>query len=147
MDNLRNKSNRLKHKNYLNRFNQLNVYSYTKPDDKKLYIGCKPSEVYFLFNGNTSTEKKTLPKSQGNIIPEDITFDQSSLQYYIILALQDFYQNYYVPLADENKSLKNQLEMTQTLISGMKKKNDDRFDILTKNLQSLAQHMNEIKKN
>ena len=35
MENIRNKSADLSKKNYFNRFTKLNVYSYTKPNDKK----------------------------------------------------------------------------------------------------------------
>ena len=52
----RNKSKRLKDKNYLAKFNKLNVYSHMK--DNKVHLGIKPEEVYELFNGNTCGTKK-----------------------------------------------------------------------------------------
>ena len=148
--NLRNKTqeniiNKYKSKNYFERFTKLNVYSYTKSNEKKINLGCKPSEVYTLFNGITSTTKKTLDKDE-TILPEDVTIDQSTLQYYIILALQDFYYNYYIPLSEENKSLKDSLSMMQTMLLNSKK-NDQRFEVLSQNIETLAQHVNELKKN
>ena len=148
MENLRNKSEYItkKAKEYFDRFTKLNIYSYTKPGDNKIYIGAKPTEVYSLFNGNTSSTKKTLTPTTEFIHPDDIVVDQSSLQYYIILGLQDFYQNYYLPLEQENQSLKDNLSMLQTLVSTNKKKNDERFDVLTKNMEALAFHVNNLKK-
>ena len=97
----RNKSKRLKEKNYFGRFNRLNVYSHVK--DNKIHLGIRPEEVYEVFNGNACGIKKSI--GEGNI--EGITsIDQSSLQYYLILALQDFHQNYFLPLRDENIILK-----------------------------------------
>ena len=46
MENLCNKSQGLKNKDYFERFAKLNIYSYTKPNNNKLYIGAKPIEVY-----------------------------------------------------------------------------------------------------
>ena len=146
MENIRNKSINLSKKNYFDRFTKLNVHSYTKSNDKKINLGCKPTEVYSLFNGNTSSIKKTLGKEQDYLHPEEITIDQSTLQYYVILAMQDFYQNYYIPIFEENKSLKEQITMLQTMMVNNKKKNDERFTVLTENLELLAQHINDIKK-
>ena len=98
-----------------------------------------------MFNGNTSSIEKTLGKDQDYLHPDEVTIDQSALQYYVILALQDFYQNYYIPMSDENKSLKEQLSMLQTILVNNKKKNDERFTVLTENLELLAQHINDIK--
>ena len=99
-----------------------------------------------MFNGNTSSIKKTIGKEQEYIHPEEVTIDQSALQYYVILALQDFYQSYYLPLSEENKALKEQITMLQTMMINNKKKNDERFIVLTENLELLAQHINDIKK-
>ena len=99
-----------------------------------------------MFNGNTSSIKKTLGKEQDHLHPDEVTIDQSASQYYLILALQDFYQNYYIPLSDENKGLKEQLSMLQTMIINNKKKNDERFRVLTENLEVIAEHINYIKK-
>ena len=148
--NLRNKTqeniiNKYKSKNYFERFTKLNIYTYTRPSEKKINLGCKPSDVYTLFNGNTSTTKKTLGKEENTpVLPEDVTIDQSTLQYYTILALQDFYYNYYVPLSEENKSLKDNLAMMQTMLIHNKKKNDQRFEVISKNIETLAQHINEL---
>ena len=137
MQNLRNKSQR-KDKKYFERFTKLNVYTYTKLNDKKINLGCKPTEVYSLFNGNTSSSKKTLDKEDNTpILPEDVTIDQSTLQYYIILALQDFYHNYYMPLSEENQVLKEELTMMRTLLISNKKKNDERFEVLAKNIDTI----------
>lgn len=140
MENLRNKTqenviNKQKTKEYLQRFTKLNVYSYTKPNDNKVYVGSKPTEVYSLFNGNTSSNKKAASKEFPEYThPDEIVTDQSTLQYYIILALQDFYYNYYMPLSDE-------LARTQSMVNILKKKNDERFEVLTRNLEALAYHM------
>ena len=146
MENIRNKSANISKKKYFERFTKLNVYSYTKPNDKKINLGCKPTEIYSLFNGNTSSIKKTLNKEQSYIHPEEVTVDQSTLQYYVILALQDFYHNYYIPLSEENIVLKEQISMMQTMMLNNKKKNDERFTVLTQNLEILAQYINDIKK-
>lgn len=137
MENLRNKTQNIKDnkkKDYFNRFNNLNIYSYTK--DNKIYLGAKPEEVYSLFNGNTSSIKKDMKEVT---IPHELAIDQSTLQYYIILALQDFYFNYHMPLIEENKDLKDK-------INKMKKKNDERFEIIRENLGTMAKHINSIKK-
>ena len=124
----------------------MSIHIYTKPNDKKINLGCKPTEVYSLFNGNTSSNKKTLGKDENApILPEDVTTDQSTLQYYIILALQDFYHNYCIPLSEENNALKEELTMMRTLIISNKKKNDERFEVLAKNIETLGKVMN-IKK-
>ena len=123
MENVRKKSNK---KDYFNRFTKLNIYSYTKGN--RIYLGANPSDVYSLFNGNTSSIKKEIGKLPEN---HELTIDQSTLQYYIILALQDFHQNYYIPLAEENKTLKEDLNMLQSILNEIKKKNNDRFDYLT----------------
>jgi len=104
---------------------------------KKINLGCKPADVFSLFNGNTSTQKKT--KDEVMIIQDDVKIDQSTLQYYIILALQDFYFNYHLSLVEENKVLLDKINL-------MKKKNDDRFRILKENLEVITQHVNNIKK-
>ena len=150
MQNIRNKSqhilNRRKEKKYFERFTKLNVYTYTKPNDKKINLGCKPTEVYSLFNGNTSSSKKALGKEENtSILPEDVTIDQSTLQYYIILALQDFYHNYYIPLSEENNALKEELTMMRTMMINNKKKNDERFEVLAKNIETLGKVINHLK--
>lgn len=64
MENIKSKSATISKKNYFDRFTKLNVYLYTKPNDKKINIGCKPTEVYSLFHDNTSSIKRTLGKEQ-----------------------------------------------------------------------------------
>ena len=91
----RNKSKKLKEKKYLDRFNRLNVYSYIR--DNKVHLGIKPEDVYELFNGNACGEKKGKDDKEN----KPTTVDQSTLQYYMILGLQDFYQNHFLPLRDE----------------------------------------------
>jgi len=54
-------------------------------------------------------EKKGKDDNKENI---PTTVDQSALQYYIILGLQDFYQNHFLPLRDENITLKEELDKT-----------------------------------
>ena len=143
MENLRNKSSyildKTKAKEYFERFTKLNVYSYTK--DNKIYIGAKPTEVYSLFKGNTSSTKKDTNQN-AYVYPDNVVIDQSSLQYYIILALQDFYHNYYKPLEEENMTLKEELTKTQSMLMTYKKKNDERFEILTKNLETIVNVLN-----
>ena len=72
----RNKSKRLKEKNYFGRFNKLNVYSHVK--DNKIHVGVKPEEVYEIFNGNVCGNKKSI--DEGNV-DEVNSIDQSTLQY------------------------------------------------------------------
>lgn len=146
MENARNKTqdyviNKHKSKNYFDRFTKMNIYSYTK--DNKVYLGGKPAEIYSLFNGNTSGNKNKI-KNNDNI-PDEIV-DQSTLQYYIILGIQDFYYNYYLPLEEKNKSLKEEIKMLHTMMKNSKKKNDERYDVLTKNLETLGKFVNNIKK-
>ena len=147
MQNLRNKSqcvlNKRKDKKYFERFTKLNVYTYTKPNDKKINLGCKPTEVYSLFNGTTSSSKKILGKEEDTpILSKGVTIDQSALQYYIILALQDFY---HIPLSEENQALKDRITMMRTIMINNKKKNDECFEVLSKNIEGLGKVIN-IKK-
>ena len=134
MENLKNKSQNLKSKDYFKRFTKLNIYSYTRPDDKKIYLGADPKEVYSLFNGNTSSDKKEIKKEikKEQTIPTNVTIDQSAIQYYIILALQDFYQNYHLPLVEENKALRDRLD-------NLKKKNDERFEFIINSMKCKSQ--------
>ena len=139
MNNLRNKTDLVKNndKKYFERFGKLNVYSYTKPNDKKIYHGCKPTEVYSVFNGNTSSIKKSINPEENDKIkvsPDDIIIDQSTMQYYIILGMQDVYYNYVIPLQEENKTLKESFNMLQSMLMNHKKKCDERFDFLSKKL-------------
>ena len=151
MQNIRNKSqhilNKRKDKKYFERFTKLNVYTYTKPNDKKINIGCKPTELYSMFNGNTSSNKKTLGKEENTpILPEDVTIDQSTLQYFYATCFTGFFTiNYYIPLSEENNALKEELTMMRTLMISNKKKNDERFEVLSKNIETLGKVIN-IKK-
>ena len=119
----RNNSKRLKEKKYFDRFNKLNVYSYVR--DNKIYLGVKPEEVFELFSNACGrvTDKGEKPGYPCSV-------DQSALQYYMILELQDFYQNHFLPLRDENIVLKEELEKTQTMLMNLKKKNDERFEFI-----------------
>ena len=49
-----------------------------------------------------------------------------------------------MPLVEENKDLRVDLSMMQTMLKNNKKKNDERFDILTKNIDLLSQHLNTL---
>ena len=139
MENIRNKSRNIKSKDYFERFTKLNVYSFTKPNDNKLYIGSKPDEVYSLFNGNTSTIKKEVNiKNPGKY--DNLNIDQSTLQYYIILALEDFHCNYYLPLVEENKSLKADINKLNSIIIDIKHKNDKRFEYHTTKIHNCFRH-------
>ena len=144
MENLRNKTHQ--GKDYFNRFTRINVYSYTKLGDPKVHIGVKPEEVYSIFNGNTSTEKKHAGQSSDkDQSPSMITVDQSTLQYYMILALQDFHANYYLPLRNEADQLREENKQLKELVLNLKKKNDERFEVLSNNLEVLAKHINRNK--
>ena len=115
----RNKSKKLKEKKYLDRFIRLNVYSHMR--DNRPYLKIKPEEIHEVFKGNASGK-------DAHVI------DQSALQYYIILGLQDFYQNHFIPLRDEVATLKDELIKTQTMLMNYKKKNDERFEFVMKTL-------------
>ena len=65
------------------------------------------------------------------------------MQYYMILGLQDFYQNHFIPLRDENITLKEELEKTQTMLMNLKKKNDERFEITMGHLSVIAERVNK----
>ena len=62
----------------------------------------------------------------------------------MILGLQDFYQNHFIPLRDENITLKEEVKKlstisfsvnkTQTMLMNYKKKNDERFEFVMKTL-------------
>ena len=56
---------------------------------KKIKLRCKSTEVYSLFNGNTSSIKKILGKEQEYLHPEEVTIDQSASQYYIIQPFKE----------------------------------------------------------
>ena len=77
-----NKSKRLKEKKYLERFSKLNIYSFI--ENEKVSLGVKPEELNELFS---------------NACGKGIhSINQSTLQYYMILGLQDFYQNHFLRL-------------------------------------------------
>ena len=52
----------------------------------------------------------------------------------MILGLQDFYQNHFLPLRDENITLKDEVSKTQTMLMNYKKENDERFEFVMKSL-------------
>ena len=61
----------------------------------------------------------------------------------MILGLQDFYQNHFLPLRDEVKKLstnslpiplKEEVNKTQIMLMNFKKKNDERFEFVMKTL-------------
>ena len=89
--------------------------------DNRSCLRIKPEEIYEVFKGNASGK-------DAHII------DQSALQYYIILGLQDFYQNNFLPLRDENITLKEEVNKTQAMLMNYKKKNDERFEFVMKSL-------------
>jgi len=128
----RNKSKKLKEKKYLDRFIRLNVYSYMR--DNRPCLRIKPEEVHEVFKGNASGKYAQL-------------IDQSALQYYMILGLQDFYQNHFIPLRDENTPLKEELDKTQTMLMNYKKKNDERFGFLSglvmKQIEAITMQVNK----
>ena len=118
----RNKSKKLKEKKYLDRFIRLNVYSIERNNRSCHRI--KPEEIHEIFKGNASS-------NDGQLI------DQSAFQYYMILGLQDFYQNHYLPLKEEVEKLSTislSVNKTQTMLMNYKKKNDERFEFVMKTL-------------
>ena len=76
---------------------------------------------------------------------ESKSIDQSTLQFYMILGMQGFYQNYHRPMKDEIISLREELDKTQVMLMNYKKKNDERFDIIMKHLEVITERIN-IKK-
>ena len=137
---LRNKSKRLKEKKYFERFNKLNVYSHVR--DNRIHISVRPEEINEVFNGNACGNKKTINDEE---MKEPKSIDQSTLQFYMILGMQDFYQNYFLPMKDEIISLREELDKTQVMLMNYKKKNDERFDIIMKHLEVITERIN-IKK-
>ena len=89
MKDARNKSKRLKEKNYLDRFDKLSVYSSIR--ENKIYLGVKPEDVYELFSNACGKKKEVRKDSLKDDDCKDInsSVDQSTSQYYIILGLQD----------------------------------------------------------
>ena len=61
----------------------------------------------------------------------------------MILGLQDFYQNHFIPLRDENITLKEEVNKTQTMLMNLKKKNDERFDIIMNHLMLITERINK----
>ena len=117
----RNKSKKLKEKKYLDRFIRLNVYSYVR--DNRPCLRIKPEEIHEVFKGNACGKDVNL-------------IDQSALQYYMILGMQDFYQNHFLPLRDEVVTLK-EVDKTQIMLMNYKKKNDERFEHVMKHIEVL----------
>ena len=87
-------------------------------------------------------EEKTINDEE---MKEPKSIDQSTLQFYMILGMQDFYQNYHLPMKDEIISLREELDKTQSMLMNYKKKNDERFDIIMKHLEVITERIN-IKK-
>ena len=123
-----NKSKWLKEKKYLERFNRLNIYSFVEND--KVSLGVKPEELNELFSNACGKRER-------------LRINQSTMQYYMILGLQDFYQNHFIPLRDENITLKEELEKTQTMLMNLKKKNDEMFDIIMEHLMTITERVNK----
>ena len=61
----------------------------------------------------------------------------------MILGLQDFYQNHFIPLRDEVVTLKDELDKTQIMLMNYKKKNDERFEHVMKHIEVLAERVNK----
>ena len=92
--------------------------------DNRPCLRIKPEEIHEVFKGNASDKDVNL-------------IDQSALQHYMILGLQDFYQNHFLPLRDEVVTLKDEvvtlkdeLDKTQIMLMNYKKKNDERLSLL-----------------
>ena len=110
--------------------------------DNKIHVGIRAEEANEIFNGNACWNMKSINEEE---VREPKSIDQSTSQFYMILGTQDFYQNYYLPLKDENLSLKEELDKTQLMLMNYKKKNDERFDIIMKHLEVMAERMNKKK--
>ena len=70
----------------------------------------------------------------------------------MILGLQDFYQNHFLPLRDEVKklstnsfpiTLKEELDKTQTMLMNYKRKNDERFELIMKYIEAITMQVNK----
>ena len=66
----------------------------------------------------------------------DASVDQSALKYYMILGLQDFYQNHFL-------TLKEELDKTQAMLMNYKKKNDERFELIMKHIEAITMQVNK----
>ena len=106
--------------------------------DNKIHVGVKSEEVYEIFNGNACGNKKSIGDGMSG---EPNSIDQSTLQYYMILGMQDFHQNHYLPLRDEIIVMKEELEKTQTMLMNYEKKNDERFDVIMKHLEIMTERI------
>jgi len=133
-----NKSKWLKEKKYLERFNRLNIYSFIEND--KVSLGVKPEELNELFSN--ACGKRERPGNE-NLNTSTFTINQSTMQYHMILDLQDFYQNHFIPQRDENITLKEEVKKSQTMLMNLKKKNDERFDLIMNHLMLITERVNK----
>ena len=79
-----------------------------------------------------SRKKSALKKK---ISHDELTIDQTVLQYWMILALQDSHTNYYLPSVKENRNLKADINELISLIKEVKQKNDKIFDFIINKLK------------
>ena len=55
--------------------------------DNKIHVGIRAEEINEIFNGNACGDKKSI---NGEEVREPKSIDQSTLQFYMILGIQDF---------------------------------------------------------
>lgn len=132
-ENLRSKSDYVLNKdfkNYYDRILNTDVYSYTlKNDDtKKINIGASPESLFNMYNQNTSFIKKSLSRTGDDVkklhsdpycelCTEDsycgicrnklFQIDYKTMFWYLVLGIQDYNQNYYLPLLQRVQELEN----------------------------------------
>ncbi len=80
-------------KTYFKSLLDVEVSSFTKPDDNRLFLGTDPEEFYALFNGNAINMKKNFVTLKEHEKPIKFSIDSSELQWYLILALKVFIAN------------------------------------------------------
>ena len=130
-ENLRSKSDYVLNKdfkNYYDRILNTEVFSYTTKNDqnKNINIGASPELLFKLFNQNTSFIKKSLSRTGDDVkqlhsdpdctvCTEDnycgicrlklFQIDYETILWYLILGIQGFNQNYYLPLLQRVQEL------------------------------------------
>ena len=134
-ENLRSKSDYVLNKdfkNYYDRILNTGVFSYALKSEntKTINIGASPESLFDMYNQNTSLIKKLLGKTGDEvkrlhsdlyckICTEDsycgicrlklFKVDYETMLWYLILGLQDFNQNYYLPLLRRVKDMEGKM--------------------------------------
>ena len=117
-------------KNYFDRIINTEVFSYTlkNQDSKIINVGASPESLFNKFNQNTSFIKKSLSRSGDDVkkLHSDpnctlcsennycgmcrnkmYEIDYETMFWYLVLGLQDFNQNHYLPLLQRVQGLEN----------------------------------------